>query len=122
MPKVAFDPEKHTWRPSVLPGPIVVVSTVDERGEPNLAPKSWIMMAAFAGPVIAFGCNVEHIAYRDIAATGEFVMNIPAEPLADPLTPQRGSTGSDRLRTSYSSCMQERSDHAEGCHLSPLRV
>ena len=49
-----------SWRPSVLPGQIVVVSTVNAHGEPNLALKSWITMAAFAGPVVAFGCNVEH--------------------------------------------------------------
>ncbi|WP_376791691.1 flavin reductase [Thermoflexus sp.] len=100
MPKVALDPEKHTWHPSVLPGPIVVVSTVDEGGEPNLAPKSWIMMAAFAGPVIAFGCNVEHTTYRNIAATGEFVINIPAEPLAERIYALIRSYGRERIQQS----------------------
>jgi flavin reductase (DIM6/NTAB) family NADH-FMN oxidoreductase RutF/uncharacterized protein YciI len=81
--KVPLDLDKHEWHPSVLPGQIVVVSTVNEHGEPNLAPKSWIMMAAFAGPVIALGCNVGHTTYRNILATGEFVVNIPGEPLAE---------------------------------------
>lgn len=98
--KVAFDPEKHMWHPSVLPGQIVVVSTVDERGEANLAPKSWIMMAAFAGPVIALGCNVEHSTYQNIAATGQFVINIPGEPLAERIYALIRSHGKERIQQS----------------------
>ncbi|MGH3050387.1 MAG: flavin reductase family protein, partial [Gaiellaceae bacterium] len=58
--KAAFDLDKHSWHPSVLPGQIVLVSTVDERAAPNVAPKSWVTMAAFAGPIVAFGCTDEH--------------------------------------------------------------
>ncbi|HVB42294.1 MAG TPA: hypothetical protein VNF47_06235 [Streptosporangiaceae bacterium] len=47
--KIAFPADKADWHPSVLPGPIVLVSTVDKRGEPNIAPKSWISMMAFRG-------------------------------------------------------------------------
>lgn len=81
--KVALGLDKKTWHPSVLPGQIVVVSTVNDEGEPNLAPKSWIMMAAFTGPIIAFGCNTEHTTYRNIIMTGELVINIPPEALVE---------------------------------------
>jgi len=81
--KVPLALEKGSWHPSVLPGQIVVVSTVNEHGELNLAPKSWITMAALAGPIIAFGCNTAHATYQNIVATGAFVINIPAEPLAE---------------------------------------
>ncbi|HET9014702.1 MAG TPA: hypothetical protein VFN57_03855, partial [Thermomicrobiaceae bacterium] len=58
--KRIIDLDKHAWHPSVLPGQVVLVSTVDSDGWPNVAPKSWITMAAFHGPVLAFGCNVAH--------------------------------------------------------------
>jgi flavin reductase (DIM6/NTAB) family NADH-FMN oxidoreductase RutF len=81
--KLPLPLDKTSWHPSVLAGQIVVVSTVNTKGEPNMAPKSWITMAAFAGPVIAFGCNVSHTTYRNIVATRAFVVNVPAEPLAE---------------------------------------
>jgi flavin reductase (DIM6/NTAB) family NADH-FMN oxidoreductase RutF len=81
--KLPLPLDKASWRPSILPGQIVVVSTVNVQGEPNLAPKSWITMAALAGPVIAFGCNVQHATYRNIVATSAFVVNVPAEPSAE---------------------------------------
>lgn len=80
--KVALPLDKHAWHPSALPGQIVLVSTVDADGRPNVAPKSWVTMAAFAGPVVAFGCNVGHTTYRNIAATGEFVVNVLPASLA----------------------------------------
>jgi flavin reductase (DIM6/NTAB) family NADH-FMN oxidoreductase RutF/uncharacterized protein YciI len=95
--KVPFALDKGFWHPSVLPGQIVLVSTVNERGEPNLAPKSWITMAAMAGPIIAFGCNSAHATYQNIVATGTFVINIPAEPLAERIWLLMRFHGTERL-------------------------
>ena len=81
--KISLDPAKETWHPSVLPGQVVLVSTIDPSGEPNFAPKSWITMAAFAGPVLAFGCNRGHCTCQNVMAQGEFVVNIPDASLAE---------------------------------------
>jgi flavin reductase (DIM6/NTAB) family NADH-FMN oxidoreductase RutF len=81
--KVPFPPDKNAWHPSLLPGQIVLVSTVDAEGLPNLAPKSWVTMVAFAGPIVAFGCNVNHATYRNVVATNEFVLNVLPELLAE---------------------------------------
>ncbi|MDO8691987.1 MAG: flavin reductase [Dehalococcoidia bacterium] len=96
--KVAFDPDLNTWQPSVLPGQVVVVSTVNAAGEPNIAPKSGVIVAAAAGGVIAFRCNVEHTTYRNIAAQGEFVVNIPGEPLAERVWSLSETHGGERLK------------------------
>lgn len=96
--KVAFDPDMNTWQPSVLPGQVVVVSTVNAAGEPNIAPKSGVTVAAAAEGVIAFRCNIEHTTYRNIAAQGEFVVNIPGEPLAERVWSLSETHGSERLR------------------------
>ncbi|BAS26714.1 flavin reductase [Limnochorda pilosa] len=98
--KVPLVLDKDAWHPSVLPGQIVLVSTVDSDGEPNVAPKSWITMAAFAGPILAFGCNKEHTTYRNVLATGEFVVNIPGEPLADRAWEMARHHGLQRLEKS----------------------
>jgi flavin reductase (DIM6/NTAB) family NADH-FMN oxidoreductase RutF/uncharacterized protein YciI len=95
--KVPLALDKGSWHPSVLPGQIVVVSTVNEHGEPNLAPKSWITMAAMAGPIIAFGCNTAHATYQNIVATRAFVINIPAEPLAERIWLLMRFHGTERL-------------------------
>jgi flavin reductase (DIM6/NTAB) family NADH-FMN oxidoreductase RutF/uncharacterized protein YciI len=95
--KLSLALDKESWHPSVLPGQIVVVSTVNEHGEPNLAPKSWITMAAMAGPVIAFACNTAHATYQNIVATGAFVINIPAEPLAERIWLLMRFHGTERL-------------------------
>lgn len=98
--KVALDPDKRSWHPSVLPGQIVLVSTVDENGKANIAPKSWVSMAAMGGPIVAFGCTEEHRTLRNIEATGEFVVNIVTEPLAEQAWAMIRYHGAERLQRS----------------------
>jgi flavin reductase (DIM6/NTAB) family NADH-FMN oxidoreductase RutF/uncharacterized protein YciI len=95
--KIAFPADKADWHPSVLPGPIVLVSTVDARGEPNIAPKSWISMMAFHGPVLAFGCHRSHATARNAETAGEFVVNIPPEALAERIWAMPASHGAERI-------------------------
>jgi flavin reductase (DIM6/NTAB) family NADH-FMN oxidoreductase RutF/uncharacterized protein YciI len=97
MRKVPLALDKGSWHPSVIRGQIVVVSTVNAHAEPNLAPKSWITMAAFSRPIIAFGCNTAHATYQNIVATGAFVINIPAEPLAEQIWLLIRFHGAERL-------------------------
>lgn len=96
--RVPLPPDKDAWHPSVLPGQIVLVTTVDPAGAPNVAPKSWITMAALSGPILAFGCHEEHTTYRNVTATGEFVVNIPGEPLAEQVWELIRHHGADRLQ------------------------
>ena len=98
--KVPFDPDKRTWQPSVLPGQIVLVSTVDGRGRPNVAPKSWLSPAAFAGPIVAFGCTDAHATLRNAEAQGEFVVNVVPAELADTVWAMADDHGAERLARS----------------------
>jgi flavin reductase (DIM6/NTAB) family NADH-FMN oxidoreductase RutF len=75
--KVSLNPDKPTWHPSDLLGQIVLVTTLNEDGTSNLAPKSWISMMAFEPPILALGCNLEHWTAKNIQARQEFVMNVP---------------------------------------------
>ena len=96
--KVALPLDKRAWHPSVLPGQIVLVSTVDAEGRPNVAPKSWVTMVAFAGPIVAFGCNLSHATYRNVVATNEFVLNVLPESLAESAWSLSDLHGEQRLR------------------------
>ena len=83
MDKIAASPfhplpaDKWQWRPSPVPGQIVYVTTRDADGEVNLAPKSWVSMAAFRGPIIGFGCSEQHQTCVNATATGRFTLNFP---------------------------------------------
>jgi len=62
---------------------VVLVTTLDESGRPNVSTKSWISMTAFGPPpVIMFGCNLEHATARNALHHGEFVVNVPGDDLA----------------------------------------
>lgn len=74
--------DKHAWSPSPLLGQVVLVTTRDAAGSVDVAPKSWVSMVSFTGPVLGFGCNVGHRTYRNVEATGEFVVNVPGSSLA----------------------------------------
>ncbi len=96
--KVALPLDKHAWHPSMLPGQIVLVSTVDAEGRQNVAPKSWVTMVAFGGPVVAFGCNVTHRTYRNAVESGEFVVNAVPESLVERVWALSDLHGEQRMR------------------------
>jgi flavin reductase (DIM6/NTAB) family NADH-FMN oxidoreductase RutF len=78
---LAFD--KHNWHPSPLAGQIVLITTTNEDGTSNIAPKSWITMCAFSPPMLAMGCNRHHWTARNILERNEFVVNVPGAELAE---------------------------------------
>ena len=80
--KTSISVDKRNWSPSLLPGQIVLVSTRDTQDRPNIAPKSWVTMVALCGPIVAFGCNVNHTTYQAIAESHEFAVKIPDASLA----------------------------------------
>ncbi len=79
MSKSNISIDKHEWSPSLLPGQVVLISTVDTKDVPNIAPKSWITMVSFEGPIIAFGTNRNNMTYANIINNSEYVINIPSE-------------------------------------------
>lgn len=83
-PKVDLPVTKEHWRPSPLPGHVVLVTTLDDEGRPHVAPKSWISMAA-AGPppILMFGCTLDHATARHAQARGQFVVNVPGADLIE---------------------------------------
>jgi flavin reductase (DIM6/NTAB) family NADH-FMN oxidoreductase RutF len=80
--KIRFTTDKRSWHPSPLLGQVVLVTTLNEDGTSNLAPKSWVSMMAFRPALLALGCNSSHWTARNALRTGEFVVNVPGAELA----------------------------------------
>ncbi|MBZ0279478.1 MAG: flavin reductase family protein [Anaerolineae bacterium] len=74
---------------SIVPRPIAWVSTINAEGQPNLAPFSFFTAVCSSPPTILFcpGIRDADAAHKDtlynVQATGEFVVNIVSEPLAE---------------------------------------
>ncbi len=74
----------------VVPRPVALVTTVDLEGRVNAAPFSAYNYVSAEPPVVALGIanrpdeeGVEKDTSRNIRATGEFVVNVVNEPLAE---------------------------------------
>jgi len=79
MHKCDFPIDKRSWNPSLIPGPIVLISTVSAAGVPNVAPKSWVQMVAFEPPALMFSGTEGNPTENNIEATKSFGINIVDE-------------------------------------------
>lgn len=71
---------------TVVPRPIAFVSTLSTDGVPNLAPFSFFNVICANPPVVSFACGVRVPTKDTLAnarATGEFVVNIVTEEIAE---------------------------------------
>jgi len=75
-PKVPFAVDKQAWHPSLIPGPIVLVSTRSRTGEANIAPKSCLQMVSFRPPILMFSGARGNTTETSILETGEFDINL----------------------------------------------
>lgn len=71
---LAFDPYKEI----IAPRPIGWISTIDEKGSPNLS--AYVFSAMGTQPHIAFSSEGMKRTLRDAIATGEFVFNLVTLP------------------------------------------
>jgi flavin reductase (DIM6/NTAB) family NADH-FMN oxidoreductase RutF len=75
---------------SVVPRPIAWVSTISADGVPNLAPFSYFTIASTQPPMLLF-CPQRRVdgsikdTQRNVEATGEFVLHIVNQALAEPM-------------------------------------
>ena len=76
MNKIEYPIDKRSWHPGLIPGPIVLVSTCDEKKKPNIAPKSWVQMVSFEPPILMFSGTKGNTTEVNILQTGCFGVNI----------------------------------------------
>ena len=76
MKKVDYPIDKRRWCPSLIPGPIVLISTYNATKDPNIAPKSWVQMVSFEPPMLMFSGTKGNTTENNILRTGCFGVNI----------------------------------------------
>jgi flavin reductase (DIM6/NTAB) family NADH-FMN oxidoreductase RutF len=79
--KISLAVNKRWWKPSPLLGQIVLVTSANEDGQSNVAPKSWISMMGFEPSMLALGCNLSHWTAKNILERHEYVVNVPGDDL-----------------------------------------
>ena len=85
-----FDPQQmrpsdlyHLLNAVVVPRPIAWVSTLSDRGVANLAPHSYFTVLAADPPTVCFSSAGEKDSLRNARFTGDFVVNVVSEGLAE---------------------------------------
>jgi len=68
---------------TLLIRPVVVITTISDKGEVNAAPFSFNSPISFSPPLFGFSCNPEHDTWTNIQKNGEFVVNIAGKKLGD---------------------------------------
>ena len=82
MNKRAAVPEaKQFWL--YPPVPVFLVSTIDSRGRPNVAPHSELLRPVTNKPLLVVGINPKHDTYKNILETKEFVVGVASEKLIE---------------------------------------
>jgi len=76
MKKIPYPLDKREWHPSLIPGPLALISTVDPDGVPNVAPKSWLQMVSFDPPMLMFSGSKGGRTESNALAIGCFVVNL----------------------------------------------
>jgi flavin reductase (DIM6/NTAB) family NADH-FMN oxidoreductase RutF len=83
---------------AVVPRPIAFVSTLSPEGVPNLAPFSFFNVICANPPVVSFACGMRlppKDTLANVRATGEFVVNIVTEEIAERMNVCSGEYGAD---------------------------
>lgn len=75
---------KQTWKPSTLlnPVPIVMVTSADGSGKPNIITLAWAGTVNSEPPMLSISVRKERYSYGLIKEKGEFVVNLPTEKLS----------------------------------------
>ncbi|MFC1683754.1 flavin reductase family protein [Candidatus Zixiibacteriota bacterium] len=97
MNKVEFPIDKRRWHPSLIPGPVTLISTYDGRKEPNIAPKSWLQMISFEPPMLMFSGQQSNTTEVNIAESNCFGINFIDSSLASKTWECIKWTGRERI-------------------------
>jgi flavin reductase (DIM6/NTAB) family NADH-FMN oxidoreductase RutF len=91
MVEVSFDAAMRRKYPEW----IVLVTTVDEEGTPNVMPAGWAMVASHSPPMFAVAIGNARYTHELICAEGEFVVAFPGPGLEEAIAYTGSRSGRD---------------------------
>lgn len=71
--------ETKNFYKAIAPRPIALITTIDEKGNPNIAPFSFVMPVSIEPPIVCFSAAHQRKTLKNIRETKEFTLNIPSE-------------------------------------------
>lgn len=77
---------------------IVLISTRDSEGRPNIMPAGWSMFTSHDPPLYAVSVGLTRYTHDVIHATGEFVVAYPAEGMGPDIRHTGNHSGPDKLK------------------------
>jgi flavin reductase (DIM6/NTAB) family NADH-FMN oxidoreductase RutF len=80
--KVPFSLERLAWHPTPLMNQVTLVTTLNQDGTSNVAPKSCVSLMIFRPLLLAMGCSLTHWTARNLRRSLECVVNVPGAELA----------------------------------------
>lgn len=89
--------ERFLWNQLVYANQVVLISTVDVEGTPDVAPKTWALPCRDDPPFFLFCCTSTHKTAQNVLSTGEFVVNYPGYGLVEKVAVTGGSHGGDKV-------------------------
>lgn len=75
---VAVKVKKSPWA-ALFPCPVVLVTSVDSKGKPNIITLAWAGIVCSNPPTLSLGIRPQRYSYGSIEDSGEFVVNIPTK-------------------------------------------
>jgi flavin reductase (DIM6/NTAB) family NADH-FMN oxidoreductase RutF len=79
--KVPFPLERMVWHPTPLMNQVTLVTTLNQDGTSNVAPKSCLSLMIFRPLLLAMGCNLTHWTAQNLRRDLECVVNVPGAEL-----------------------------------------
>jgi len=73
--------EKEGIFEMLYPAPVILVTSVDGEGKPNIITLAWATPTSYDPPMVALAVRPERYSYGLIKGTGEFVVNVPTRGL-----------------------------------------
>lgn len=61
------------------PVPVVMITTINKEGIPNVFTAAWVGTACTKPPIISVAIRPERLSYENIKITNEFVVNLPSK-------------------------------------------
>jgi len=71
--------ETKNFYKAIAPRPIALITTIDEKGNPDVAPFSFIMPVSIEPPIVCFSAAPQRKTLKNIRKTKEFTLNIPSK-------------------------------------------
>lgn len=106
---------KQTWKPGnmLYPLPVVMVSTADNEGNDDIITVAWVGTVCTNPPMVSISVRPERYSYHMIRESGEFVINLSTEKLAEKVDYCGVRSGRDVDKFKETGLTREKADHVK---------